>query len=77
VSWTRRGFDTISNNPVKVLARLERDLCAGDILLLHDGNSAITKEGKPVVLEVLPKLLAALHSAGLQAVALNYTPTKT
>jgi peptidoglycan-N-acetylglucosamine deacetylase len=76
VSWTRRGFDTISNNPMNVLARLERNLCAGDILLLHDGNSATTQEGKPVVLEVLPKLLAVLQSAGLKAVALNYVPTK-
>jgi peptidoglycan-N-acetylglucosamine deacetylase len=77
VSWTRRGFDTISRNPVAVLARLERDLRAGDILLLHDGNSATTQDGKPVVLEVLPKLLAALQRAGLQAVALNYVPPKT
>jgi peptidoglycan-N-acetylglucosamine deacetylase len=76
VSWTRRGFDTITNNPATVLARLERDLRAGDILLLHDGNSATTKEGKPVVLDVLPKLLDALHRAGLKAVALNYVPTK-
>ncbi len=77
VSWTRRGFDTITNDPATVLARLERDLRAGDILLLHDGNSATTKDGKPVVLEVLPKLLAVLHGAGLQAVALNYVPIKT
>jgi peptidoglycan-N-acetylglucosamine deacetylase len=77
VSWTRRGFDTISRNPAAILARLERDLRAGDILLLHDGNSATTQGGKPVVLEVLPQLLAALQRAGLQAVALNYVPTKT
>lgn len=77
VSWTRRGFDTITTNPATVLARLERNLCAGDILLLHDGNSAVTKEGTPVVLEVLPKLLSALQRAGLQAVALNYVPPKT
>jgi peptidoglycan/xylan/chitin deacetylase (PgdA/CDA1 family) len=69
VSWT--------NDPVTVLARLERNLCAGDILLLHDGNSAATKDGTPVVLEVLPRLLAVLHSAGLKAVALNYMPNKT
>jgi peptidoglycan-N-acetylglucosamine deacetylase len=77
VSWTRRGFDTITSNPATVLQRLERNLCAGDILLLHDGNSAPTRDGQPVVLEVLPKLLAALQRAGLQAVALNYVPTKT
>jgi peptidoglycan-N-acetylglucosamine deacetylase len=76
VSWTRRGFDTITSNPAVVLARLERDLDAGDILLLHDGNSATTAKGHPVVLEVLPRLLTTLQQAGLQAVALNYMPTK-
>jgi peptidoglycan-N-acetylglucosamine deacetylase len=77
VSWTRRGFDTISRNPATVLARLERNLRAGDILLLHDGNSATMPDGQPIVLEVLPKLLAALQRAGLQVVALNYVPAKT
>jgi peptidoglycan-N-acetylglucosamine deacetylase len=77
VSWTRRGFDTISRNPAAVLARLERNLSAGDILLLHDGNSATMPDGQPIVLEVLPKLLAALQRAGLQVVALNYVPAKT
>lgn len=76
VSWTRRGFDTITSNPTTVLARLERNLSAGDILLLHDGNSATTRDGKPIVLEVLPKLLTTVQRAGLHAVALNYVPTK-
>ena len=38
VSWTRRGFDTVGNDPAPVLARLVRRLGAGDILLLHDGH---------------------------------------
>ncbi len=71
VSWTRRGFDTVSNRAEVVLARLTRDLGAGDIVLLHDGNAAVTARGEPVVLEVLPGLLAAFAAAGLAPVTLG------
>ena len=71
VSWTRRGFDTVVRNPDRVLARLTRGLAAGDILLLHDGHAAHTASGAPVVLEVLPRLLAAVHAAGLKPVTLR------
>lgn len=71
-SWTRRGFDTVSKNPQKVLQRLERNMSAGDILLLHDGNCATTEAGKPIVLEVLPQLLASLKRMGLHSVPLHH-----
>jgi peptidoglycan-N-acetylglucosamine deacetylase len=70
VSWTRRGFDTVTTDPDKVLKKLEINLSAGDILLLHDGNSATDAKGKPVVLDVLPKLLACSKGLGLHAVSL-------
>jgi peptidoglycan-N-acetylglucosamine deacetylase len=70
VSWTRRGFDTVSACPARVLARLTRGLAARDILLLHDGHAAHTPSGRPVVLEVLPQLLAALAAAQLTPVSL-------
>jgi len=70
VSWTRRGFDTRERDPAKVLERLVRGLAAGDILLLHDGNAARTAAGRPVVLEVLPPLLARLKADRLRAVTL-------
>jgi len=70
VSWTRRGFDTRERDPAKVLARLVRDLRAGDILLLHDGHGARTANGQPVVLEVLPPLLTQINEAGLRTVTL-------
>ena len=47
-----------------------RGLAAGDILLLHDGNAARTAAGRPVVLEVLPPLLARLKADRLRAVTL-------
>src|SRR5205807_79034 len=58
VSWTRRGFDTVSGRAQGVLGRLTRGLEARDILLLHDGRSARTTTGSAVILEVLPPLLA-------------------
>ena len=70
VSWTRRGFDTREGDAGVVLARLTRNLKAGDILLLHDGHAARTAAGRPVVLDVLPPLLARLQADGLRAVTL-------
>ncbi|MEO8153421.1 MAG: polysaccharide deacetylase family protein [Rhizobacter sp.] len=69
-SWTRRGFDTVSADPTRVLARLTRGLRAGDILLLHDANAQRAQSGKPVVIEVLPALLQQIAQAGLRTVTL-------
>ena len=71
VSWTRRGFDTVSGSPEQVLGRLTRLLRAGDILLLHDGHAARSSSGAPIILEVLPPLLAAVREAGLKPVTLR------
>jgi peptidoglycan-N-acetylglucosamine deacetylase len=70
-SWTRRGFDTRNGNADNVLARLTRNLASGDILLLHDGHAARTTAGSPVILTVLPRLLATLSTAGLKSVTLR------
>src|SRR5213080_928196 len=71
VSWTRRGFDTVSGRAQSVLGRLTRGLEARDILLLHDGRPARTTTGSAVILEVLPPLLAAIAAAGLTPVTLR------
>ena len=70
VSWTRRGFDTVQRQPERVLAKLTRNLAAGDILLLHDGNAARASTGEPVVWQVLPDLLMRMAQNGLSAVTL-------
>ncbi|MDO5623736.1 MAG: polysaccharide deacetylase family protein [Pseudomonadota bacterium] len=69
-SWTRRAYDTRTSHAATVLARLTRGLAAGDILLLHDGHAARTPAGEPVVLAVLPGLIAALRARGLRSVTL-------
>ena len=71
VSWTRRGLDTIDGNPASVLARLARELAAGDILLLHDAASARSQQHEPVALSVLRPLLDRIKAAGLKPVSLR------
>jgi peptidoglycan/xylan/chitin deacetylase (PgdA/CDA1 family) len=71
VSWTRRGFDTVSAHPPAVHARLARGLAAGDILLLHDGHAARTRSGPAVLIEILPRLLDDVAAAGLRPVTLR------
>ena len=66
VTWTRRGFDAVSRDPDRVLARLSRGLNAGDILVLHDGGAALSADGRPVILHVLPRLLRLLREKNLQ-----------
>lgn len=70
-SWTRRGYDTVNADSEQVLQRLTRNLAAGDILLLHDGRAARTADGMPVILAVLPGLLAALARQRLRCVTLS------
>ncbi|ACC73815.1 polysaccharide deacetylase family protein [Paraburkholderia phymatum] len=70
-AWTRRGFDTRERNPERVLARLVDGLAARDILLLHDASAATGASGKPVVLDVLPRLIDTVHARGLRFVTLR------
>ena len=70
-SWTRRGFDTVSVRAEAVLGKLTRGLGPGDILLLHDGHAALTGNGVPIVLEVLPRLLDSIAAAALTPVTLR------
>jgi peptidoglycan/xylan/chitin deacetylase (PgdA/CDA1 family) len=70
-SWTRRGFDTVNANADAVYQRLANSLQDGDILLLHDGNAARSRSGKPVILEVLPRLLETMALHRLRPVTLR------
>jgi peptidoglycan/xylan/chitin deacetylase (PgdA/CDA1 family) len=71
VSWTRRGFDTVSRDGRRVAARLVRRLGAGDILLMHDGSSARDASDRPVVLHALPRVLDHMKRKGLRSEALR------
>lgn len=70
-SWTRRGFDTRTREPEVITQRLLHGLAPRDILLVHDGHPARDARNQPVVLEVLPALLAAAASAQLRCTTLR------
>lgn len=70
-SWTRRPYDTRCGDPETVFQRLTRDLGPGDILLMHDGHAASMADGRPVILAVLPRLLATLNDHQLIPVTLH------
>jgi peptidoglycan/xylan/chitin deacetylase (PgdA/CDA1 family) len=69
-SWTRRGFDTASRDPVAVASRLTCRLSAGDVILLHDGASHPRSAREPVVRRALPLVLDAIEAAGLRVLPL-------
>jgi peptidoglycan-N-acetylglucosamine deacetylase len=70
-TWTTRGFDTRESDPDRVTHRLLAGVRAGAILLLHDGHAARTRQGVPVILEVLPRVLESAAAAGLRPVTLR------
>lgn len=69
VSWTRRGLDGVWKQPDRVYERLVRNLEAGDILLLHDGATAVGS-ALPLVQSVLPRLFERLDELSLKSAAL-------
>ena len=62
VAWSARGFDAVDGDPARVVARIERDLAPGAIVLLHDGAG----HGRSV--EILQALLERMGALGYRAV---------
>jgi peptidoglycan/xylan/chitin deacetylase (PgdA/CDA1 family) len=67
----RRGFDTRTGDAAVVTGRLLRGLAPRDILLVHDGNPARDARNRPVVLDVLPRVLEAAAAAQLDCTTLR------
>jgi peptidoglycan/xylan/chitin deacetylase (PgdA/CDA1 family) len=70
-SWSRRGFDTRVKDADAVFKSLTDGLKGGDILLLHDGNSARDVQNNPVILNVLPRLLEYITQQKLHPITLR------
>lgn len=62
VAWSARGYDAVVADPGKVVARIERDLAPGAIILMHEG----APHGRN--LEAMALLLQRLDARGFRAV---------
>lgn len=62
VAWSARGYDGVAGDVAGVVARVERDLEPGAIVLLHEGAT----HGHNI--DILRGVLAKLDAAGLRAV---------
>lgn len=62
VAWSARGFDAVTAEPARVVARIERDLAPGAIVLMHEGAG----HGRSV--ETMAALLARLRALGYRCV---------
>lgn len=62
VAWSARGFDGVAGDPAQVVARIERSLAPGAIVLLHEGAA----HGGNV--ETIDLLLRRLDAQGYRAV---------
>jgi peptidoglycan/xylan/chitin deacetylase (PgdA/CDA1 family) len=62
VGWSARGYDAVAKDPAAIVARIERDLAPGAIVLLHEG----AKHGRNV--ETIARLLQRLDALGYRAI---------
>lgn len=62
VAWSARGYDGVAADPEQVVARIERDLAPGAIVLMHEG----APHGRNV--EMLALLLRRLAAQGYRTV---------
>ncbi|HEY0503323.1 MAG TPA: polysaccharide deacetylase family protein [Lysobacter sp.] len=62
VAWSARGFDAVLADPARNVARIERDLAPGAIVLLHEG----APHGRSV--ETLAAVLQRLDASGYRSV---------
>lgn len=62
VAWSARGYDAVAKEPDAIVARIERDLEPGAIVLLHEG----AKHGRNV--ETIALLLQRLDALGYHAI---------
>jgi peptidoglycan/xylan/chitin deacetylase (PgdA/CDA1 family) len=62
VAWSARGYDAVDADPARVVARIEKDLAPGAIVLLHEG----ARHGRSV--ETLEALLERMAALGYRSV---------
>lgn len=68
IGWSARGYDAVAKDPAAIVARIERDLAAGAIVLLHEG----AKHGRNV--ETIARLLQRLDTLGYRTAVPDMEP---
>jgi peptidoglycan/xylan/chitin deacetylase (PgdA/CDA1 family) len=63
IGWSLRSFDTMINDPSRLLSKIKRSLKAGDIILFHDYCES--------TIEILPPLLDHISGIGLKIVRVD------
>lgn len=64
--WSARGFDGVSTDADRIIARLRPGVRSGAVVLLHEDRRA--RDGSRPACEVLRSVLSLLAARGLQAV---------
>ena len=66
VGWSARGLDTQTTEPERIVARIERRLAPGAIILLHDGNIPAER-----LVQTVKMLLDRLRALGYEVARLD------
>jgi peptidoglycan/xylan/chitin deacetylase (PgdA/CDA1 family) len=69
--WNGRIFDTAKPGAATIAARVARELRAGAIVLLHDGDGSGRGDDRSQTLEALPAILDEAERRGLRSVPLR------
>ena len=70
VQWDVAGFDWRQRSPARIADNVLRQVRAGSIILLHDGDSA-GKQDRQNTVRALPLIIEGLHRRNLQVVPLS------
>jgi peptidoglycan/xylan/chitin deacetylase (PgdA/CDA1 family) len=70
-AWDGAVFDTAAPGVDVIVRRVERLLCSGAIVLLHDGDGAGRMASRRQTVDALPPILDAAESSGLRSVGLG------
>lgn len=69
--WSRWGHDWRADATASsIVAEATRDLCGGDVILLHDADHYSDAGSWRATVEALPRIVEAIRAAGLQPVAI-------
>lgn len=63
VGWSLRSMDTVTNDPEKLISKIENNVKPGDIILLHDTATVTVKS--------LQKIIDIIRKKGLEPVRLD------